>query len=440
MRSALAALAALVLFAVLPPRPAAAQGGDWHLLVQSPFHSYRFEDASFLSPLQGWIVNGGGETWRTLDGGASWELRSTVPNYLRSIAFVSPTHGWVGALYGTQRLYETTDGGTTLTNVSGRISPAVSGGICGLWAISATNVIGVGQWSGPAYVIRTVDGGATWQSQNLSALAGSLVDVYFFDALNGLAVGGTAGAQAGGRVVILATADGGATWTHRYTASAPPAGQGEWAWKISFPSPTVGYVSVEQYTGTSLGKVLKTTDGGQTWTEILVPGAGSMQGLGFITTERGWLSGRGVAMQTTDGGATWTTTTSIDASVNRFEFFDGVLGFAMGKRIYAIDTRTTAAAPTPADPASLEPVVPNPARGGAFVHYHVAEAGPVELAVFDLLGRQVALLANGPMPAGRHEARWDGRGSNGAPAPAGVYLLRIRAGGREATRLFTFVP
>ena len=79
----------LVLVCAFAPRGGAQTPLVWTLLPGSPYHGYRFEDASFVSPQQGWIVNGSGETWQTTDGGASWALRSTVPDYLRSAAFVS---------------------------------------------------------------------------------------------------------------------------------------------------------------------------------------------------------------------------------------------------------------------------------------------------------------------------------------------------------------
>ena len=430
-------------FAVLALLPAGAfaQGGEWQLLEASPSHTYRFEDASFLSPLHGWIVDGAGRTHRTLDGGASWELMSDTTSYHRTTAFVSETHGWVGTLFSPQKLFETRDAGATLVDATTRITPAITGGICGMWAIDADTVVAVGQYSGPAYVVRTTDGGQTWQSQDLTGLAGSLIDVVFLDDRRGFAVGGTRSYNVpDGRVVVLATVDGGATWAQRYVASAPPAGQGEWGWKVSFPTPDVGYVSVERLGGTT-AKVLKTVDGGQTWTELAVPGGGSLQGLGFITPQRGWISGRGLSMETTDGGTTWTPTTAIDGSVNRFEFFDGELGYAMGERVYFIDTRTTPAVAAPSGaPTALHPVAPNPARGAATLRYRVAGAGAVELTLYDALGRRVAVLAAGAAAAGAHEARWDGRDASGARAAAGVYLARLTAGETVHARTFVFSP
>ncbi|HYE94884.1 MAG TPA: T9SS type A sorting domain-containing protein [Rubricoccaceae bacterium] len=410
------------LVALLLPLAAAAQGGGWQLLPNSPVAG-RFEDASFVSPTTGWVVDGEGRTHRTTDGGNTWTLRSDVTGYLRSVAFVSQTKGWVGVLFSGIRLYETLDGGATMTNITNRISPAVSGGICGLWAVNADTAYGVGQYSEPAYVIKTTNGGASWQSTPIpAALATSLIDVYFFDGRRGLAVGGTNGIDPGSRAVVLGTEDGGQTWTRRFVSSGTGT-TSEWAWKITFPTPEVGYVSIEYEGSTSTGKVLKTTDGGQTWTELPVPGGDSMQGVGFLTPLRGWTSGRGTTRTTTDGGATWAPATGLDGSVNRFEFFGDTLGYAMGQRVYRLRATMTAAEPEPEPTRTdLISVAPNPSGGPVAITYHLATAGPVAVVLFDALGRQVATLASGEQGAGLHRVVWEGERA------AGVYYVRLVAG------------
>ncbi|MFC1586639.1 T9SS type A sorting domain-containing protein, partial [Fibrobacterota bacterium] len=53
----------------------------------------------------------------------------------------------------------------------------------------------------------------------------------------------------------------------------------------------------------------------------------------------------------------------------------------------------------------------------------------VRLEVFDLQGRKVITLVNGSRAMGElHSASWDGLGADGAPVPAGAYILRLRAG------------
>lgn len=88
---------------------------------------------------------------------------------------------------------------------------------------------------------------------------------------------------------------------------------------------------------------------------------------------------------------------------------------------------------------ALEAPFPNPFRGEAAVRFSLAEAATVRLEAFDALGRRVAILAEGPRPAGQHTARFDGS----ALAP-GLYLVRLTASGssgeRTATRRVLRVP
>ncbi|MEL6616434.1 MAG: T9SS type A sorting domain-containing protein, partial [Bacteroidota bacterium] len=400
---------------------AAQPAPQWTPLPGSPTHGYRFEDAAFVSPEAGWIVNGSGEVWSTEDGGLSWAFRSDSEGYLRSAAFPSADLGWVGVLFSDTRLYETRDGGTTMTDVTDRIQPAIGGGVCGLWALDETHAFGVGEWDGPAYFIKTTDGGATWQSTDMSAYASSLIDVYFTDPMNGIVVGGTNATQAGSRAVVLTTTDGGATWTERYRSSGTGT-TAEWAWKISFPTPEVGYVSVEFSSGGFDGKVLKTTDGGTTWQELSVPGGNSMQGVGFLSADVGWTSGRGTDKVTTNGGLTWESVFDLDGSVNRFEFFGDTLGFAMGQEVYRL-AFPVAAEPEPGPLALSVQATPNPASGAVTWRIRNTRAG--RLTVVDALGRTVATL---PVAPGSESLTWDARGL----AP-GVYHARLVSDGRAAT-------
>ncbi len=66
---------------------------------------------------------------------------------------------------------------------------------------------------------------------------------------------------------------------------------------------------------------------------------------------------------------------------------------------------------------------PNPSSGRAAVAYGVAGASDVRVAVYDALGREVAVLAAGPHSAGRHEASLDA-----AALPTGVYVVRVSSG------------
>jgi hypothetical protein len=76
----------------------------------------------------------------------------------------------------------------------------------------------------------------------------------------------------------------------------------------------------------------------------------------------------------------------------------------------------------------LEPNYPNPFHGQTTISFVLPEPGPVRLAVYDALGRRVAVLVDEVRAAGRHEVGFDGHG-----LPGGLYLYRIQATGSSAT-------
>ncbi len=78
---------------------------------------------------------------------------------------------------------------------------------------------------------------------------------------------------------------------------------------------------------------------------------------------------------------------------------------------------------------------PNPFRGGTQFEFTLAQAAPVDLTVFDVLGREVRVLATGgTRPAGVQRVAWDGRRGDGGAAGAGLYFARLRVAGSTYTR------
>ena len=72
----------------------------------------------------------------------------------------------------------------------------------------------------------------------------------------------------------------------------------------------------------------------------------------------------------------------------------------------------------------LRGVSPNPSSAETRVAFSLSAPQTVRLDVLDVLGRRVAVLADGPLAAGPHEATWDGR-SGGVRVGSGVYVLRL---------------
>ena len=73
---------------------------------------------------------------------------------------------------------------------------------------------------------------------------------------------------------------------------------------------------------------------------------------------------------------------------------------------------------------ALHAPAPNPVAGqSAVVRFDLPEASDATVEVFDMLGRRVAMLAEGQREAGRHAARLDAR-----DLASGSYVIRMRAG------------
>jgi hypothetical protein len=78
-------------------------------------------------------------------------------------------------------------------------------------------------------------------------------------------------------------------------------------------------------------------------------------------------------------------------------------------------------------PAQLAQNFPNPFNDRTVIPYRLLSGAEVRLEVFDLLGRRVASLVDGPQPAGHHTVSWNGRNSFGRSVASGMYFYRLIA-------------
>jgi len=89
---------------------------------------------------------------------------------------------------------------------------------------------------------------------------------------------------------------------------------------------------------------------------------------------------------------------------------------------------------TPRASFFLAGAAPNPAPRGrdAVLRFGLAQSGRAELVVMDAAGRHVRTLVAGDLPAGEHSVRWDSRAEDGTRVHAGLYFVRLQAGGASA--------
>jgi photosystem II stability/assembly factor-like uncharacterized protein len=409
----------------------AAAVPTWQALPAAPT-DIRLDDLHFVSADTGWVCTAHGKIYATTDGGASWAMQKDDPTlYFRTIRFADARHGFAGTLSTSALLFETSNGGATWSQVFGIPSPQPNA-ICGLSVPSRSVIYGVGSYSGPARMIKSTDGGATWTSKDLDPLATTLVDVHFRSETEGFAVGSIGTFYAQSQAVVLHTEDGGFSWEQFYVGSR----LGEWGWKISFPTPLVGYVSLERFEGPMY--FLKTTDGGTTWVEYPFPDYNE-QGIGFVTPDVGWVGGAdNPTFGTTDGGATWSET-PWGHYINRLQFLNPSLGYATGVTVYKY-SETTVAVDGASRPKRASLAAPNPFVSNTTIRFALTRGGPVHLFVADPAGRIVRTLETGHRSKGSHVVTWDGKTDRGDAAPAGIYLYVLHAGERHEMGKLVRVP
>lgn len=400
----------------------------WHK-TNAPVASSRTDDIFFIDPNTGWAVNSNGQILKTSDGGVHWdEQRRFSRVYLRSVGFANGQKGWVGTLTSGQKLWSTADGGANWKLVD-NVSP-VPNAICGLSVVSESVAYASGTNfpDRPAGVIKTVDGGQTWTAIDMSPYANLLVDIHFTDPLRGWVVGGKAEVANPRRddvkAVVLYTTDGGKTWINTAQSLWETLPKGEWGWKIFLVNDKVGFVSLENFTA---GAVLKTVDGGQSWTRLPINDQqrnANLEGVGFVDESLGWVGGWGTAdfsggfsSETEDGGANWVDADEIGHFLNRFRFFHHpkLVGYASGDTVYKYDDSPAVAGLVAAALPEAIPV----AEGAVEIPYSVSPGDAnLQIDVWDRFGEHVASLVDEPAPRpGQRTAR--------LAASPGFYIYRV---------------
>ena len=102
-----------------------------------------------------------------------------------------------------------------------------------------------------------------------------------------------------------------------------------------------------------------------------------------------------------------------------------------------VPAATAIAVETTATPSAfaLGANYPNPFNPATTIPFVVAaEAGDVDLIIYNVLGQPVRQVWNGPLAAGEHRLAWDGRDGQGQSVAAGVYLVRLHQGDQTHIR------
>jgi len=163
-------------------------------------------DVSFVTPLKGWIVTEQTHILCTDNGGKTWSIQFKDKDFiLKAISFCDQLNGWTVGEYGY--IFHTKNGGITWEKQAGKFEISASTGepeggniLFDVVAIDPQTAWAVGIDS---YVIKTVDGGRTWQQIEIDVPKTHLFCIY---------AGKKETILIGGKGIFLSSADLGKTW------------------------------------------------------------------------------------------------------------------------------------------------------------------------------------------------------------------------------------
>ncbi|MDI1256154.1 MAG: hypothetical protein PSV16_08615 [Flavobacterium sp.] len=294
-------------------------------------------------------TSNGGTTWeKQLEQKGSFFR--TIAFVDKNIGFV----GTVGTDYfpnvtDTIPLYGTKDGGKSWKPIAYK-GPYVKG-LCAIDVVREqfinhgkidykVHLFGVGRVGSPANIMISHDGGETWTSHSMNNDCKMLFDIKMLNKNEGFACAATSEDITQSNALILKTVDGGATWQKVYQSTRPF----ETTWKVAFPSKSVGYVTIQSYnpdTNLKQQRVAKTVDGGQTWREINLTedSAAREFGIGFIDENHGFVGTMNSGFETKDGGTTWQKI-DLGRACNKIRIYkeanEKVYGYAIGVNVYKL--------------------------------------------------------------------------------------------------------
>jgi len=359
--------------------------GGSHWPKQTPLTNEKLTSISFSDNQRGYIVGTNSVFLKSTTGGISWIANSIPDCYdLFSVDFINNDVGWVAGNYG--KILKTTDSGNTWMQQPINVS----------WTIDFSSISMVDENIGYAcgnyrsfyppkgIILKTSNGGIGWDS--LKSFNSDFNSIFFQSSLNGWVVGET-------QNMTLHTTDGGITWTN------VPIGGGN---DIFFSD---SYNGIKVSNVTLWSDISITTDGGETWAQQPIV-TNQYLLTAYIVESNYWTAGLNGAILYSNNPIV--TNMEIENETNK----------------HPVTFKLSQNYPNPFNPTTkIKFEIPGQARNDNVL---------VTLKVYDILGREVAILVNEESAtggAGEYEVEF-----NGNNIPSGIYFYQLKAGEYSETR------
>jgi photosystem II stability/assembly factor-like uncharacterized protein len=356
------------------------------------------------------INNGIIGAYKTTNAGINWLYMGYLTGG-RTLSFPEPNTGF--GLAGGNLIVKTTNFGVNWTQQS---NPSTFI----LFDINFPNVNTGFACGESSSSIKTTNGGNNWNilSTPVSSSDYILTNVFFSDSITGY----IAGYNYRDTSVFLKTTNCGNSWTTLYYHIS--------SWgsftAMFFINANTGFIGAS-----SNSNILKTTNGGAGWNNILIPTTNRINSLYFPSASTGYASCYGgQILKTTNGGNNWFLQTTNTGSILYSIFFiNNLTGYCSGDNNTVLKTTDGGGPPIGINQISaevpkdfrLDQNYPNPFNPVTNIKFEIPKLSFVKLIVYDMLGREAETLVNEQLNAGTYEINFDG-----GKLASGIYLYAMK--------------
>ncbi|HWA07089.1 MAG TPA: YCF48-related protein [Ignavibacteria bacterium] len=282
------------------------------------------------------------------------------------------------------------------------------------------------------YILRTTNGGNTFDSTH--TIFTFLWDIYFKNSLTGVLCGDGA--------LTMKSTDGGVTWNQILLPLLMDAPN---LYRLSFIG-DIGW-TIGEGDNSGLGKlVFKTTNFGNTWDSIArvqYPSGNRNYSVFFTNLNTGYAGGtNGYMYKSTNGGLNWYQQVITGGGFrNDINFVNDTTGWVVGGGGQIFKTTTGGQfvgielySNIIPNEFVLSQNYPNPFNNVTVIKFQITASDNYRLEIFDMLGRKVTELLNQSLKPGKYKIRFTGDN-----LASGNYFYRLSSGKYTQTKKFTLV-